>query len=679
MSDITKKDPTSLRVIKPPAPFYIVGIGTSAGGLEALQDFFNNCPTNTGMAFIIVQHLSPNYKSLMPELLARNTSMKINEAHKDELVEPDHIYLIPSNKNITIKNGKLQLVDRPPNSQMNFSIDIFLHSLALDQREKSIAVILSGTGSDGTRGGEAIKEAGGTVFVQSPGSAKFDGMPRSAISGEIADYVLRPNEIPNELIDYISHPPFSDVITAADLGRNMSAMDRVLKILRGHTGFNFFPYKKPTLLRRTAKRINITKSDSLESYIDFLYTNPEEKFILVQEFLIGVTKFFRDEKAFKILQKNIIPNIVNNKKTRNEPIKIWVLACSTGEEAYSIAILFEEYLEKINSKIAYKIFATDIDERGVEKAARGFYPENIASYIDPKRLDNFFIKKDNGYQISPKIRKNIIFSKHDVLENPPFSKMDLVSCRNMLIYMEKQTQLKVLSNLHYSLRKEGYLFLGSAENIDVVQDRFSCIDHKWKIYQNISTARIISTTLSQPWIVEGRSNTINNNKPTASQKEKIDNKVSKVLSDMYNSASVCVNEYFEIVYAIGKLKKYAEMPEQGFSTNILEILPDEINIPISTGVRKMAKEGKEQIEKIITYVKGENTFSIKLIISLLDRKRNKSNNLFLITLLELSNRPLTNLEQKQLIPANKNHIEEIKGLREAVSYTHLTLPTICSV
>ncbi|MEM6963926.1 MAG: chemotaxis protein CheB [Bacteroidota bacterium] len=662
------KEHNTFQIVNPPNPFYIVGIGTSAGGLEALQEFFDNCPDNTGMAFVIVQHLSPNYKSLMPELLARNTSMKIDEAQDGEEVEPNRVYLIPSKKNITIQDGRLQLVKRPVSSQMNFPIDIFLYSLASDQKEKSIAVILSGTGSDGTRGGKAIKEAGGTVFVQSPDSAKFDGMPRSAILNDIADYILQPAEMPNELIDFVSHPQFSDVITAADLGRNVNAMDRILKIIKAHTGFDFFSYKKPTLLRRTAKRMNITKSESIENYIEQLYGNPDEKFTLVQEFLIGVTKFFRDEEAYKILETQIIPNIVEEKKLKTEPIKIWIVACSTGEEAYSIAILFEEFLRKIKSNYSYKIFATDIDGRAIDIAAKGIYPDTIALDISSERLNSYFIQKDNGYQILPKIRKNIIFSKHDVLNNPPFSKMDLVSCRNMLIYLEKNTQSKVLSSLHFSLKQGGYLFMGSAENIDLLHDSFEEVNQKWKFYRNINPSKLISTDRKEPWRIERNGEPIYAPNQVKTYRGKIEREVNQLLAEEFKSVVVCIDENYDIQYAVGKLKKYARMPDEGFSTNLMDVLPDEINLPVSTGIREVSKGNDSLITKKIDYLNDGVLSKIKLNIKLLGRRKIR-NKLFLITFIEEMERPLTEEEQKKVIPNLQNQMEEVLGLREALNDT----------
>lgn len=669
-----KEKTTSFQMINPSSSFYIVGIGTSAGGLEALQEFFENCPTDTGMAFVIVQHLSPNYKSLMPELLARNTSMKINEANDGEVVEPNHIYLIPSNKNITIEQGKLQLVQRPAGGQMNFSIDIFLHSLAEDQKERSISIILSGTGSDGTLGGKAIKEAGGTVFVQNPDRAKFDGMPRSAIDNHIADYILQPHEMPNELVDFISHPQFSDVITKTDLSHNMDTMDIILKIIKRHTTFDFFPYKKPTLLRRTAKRMNITKCESMEDYVEVLHTDPDEKFILVQEFLIGVTKFFRDNEAFKILEEQVIPNIFEEKRTKKEPIKIWIVACSTGEEAYSIAILLEEYLTKNKSNRTYKIFATDIDGKAIDIAAKGIYPENITSDISQARLNNYFIQKENGYQISPKIRKNIIFSKHDVLHNPPFSKMDLVSCRNMLIYLEKKTQIKALSSLHFALKEGGYLFTGNAENIDILHKSFAEVNQKWKIYRNMRPAKLISTDREEPWRVDKNREGEYADPHSKTNKGRIEREINQVLADELQGVSVCINDGFEIIYAVGKLKKYAQIPEEGFSNNLIDILPDEINIPISTAVREVLKGKINPIVKHINYVKDGHLAKIKLIAKSIGSKSRRGHQ-YLITFIEEQKRPLTETEVAEVIPTLRSQQEEVKGLREALNDSRENLQT----
>ncbi len=329
--------------------FHIIGIGSSAGGLKALEEFFDHCPSDTDCAFVIVQHLSLDHKSLMPELLSRHTKMIVAEAKQGDEVKPNHVYLIPGNRNITIRNGCLKLTKRPPSNQINFSVDIFFKSLAIEKKEKAICVILSGTGSDGTKGAKFVKEEGGTLFVQGLDSAKFDGMPKSVISQGLADFVLAPGEMPAELIEFIER----DSLNLGEVEGNIEgveSLERILKMIKSFVGYDFLSYKKPTLLRRTAKRMNITKNKTIAEYINFLYEDPEEKFVLAKEFLIGVTKFFRDQEAFDELKQKVIPNLIRTKKDSDEPIKVWVVACSTGEEAYSIAILLEEYFYMTKKK-----------------------------------------------------------------------------------------------------------------------------------------------------------------------------------------------------------------------------------------------------------------------------------------------------------------------------------------
>lgn len=654
-------------------PFYIVGLGTSAGGLEALELFFSNCPSDTGLAFIIVQHLSPDYKSLMPELLSRHTKMRVTEAKQGEVVQPDHVYLIPGSKNLTINAGKLRLTNRPPNTQMNFSIDIFFQSLALEQKERAIGIILSGTGSDGTKGGKSIKEVGGTMFIQNPDDARFDGMPRSSINGGLADFILTAAEMPDELIQFVTHPQFAKTITGVDLGKNLESIDRILKILKNHTGYDFFSYKKPTLLRRTAKRMNITKSDSVEDYIDFLYENPDEKYILVDEFLIGVTKFFRDPMAYKILENQVIPDIVEEKRSRNQPIKIWVVACSTGEEAYSIAILFEEYLAKKGyNNLKYKIFATDIDSKSIDIATKGSYSENIATDVSPSRLASYFIRKDNGFQIQPAIRKNIIFSKHDVLQHPPFNKMDLISCRNMLIYIDNNIQAKVLSSLHYALNRNGYLFMGGSESIGILSKNFNEVSTKWKIYRNVLPTKMINIDANS-WRVETKSKGVaKRNRQAYSIEDKAIKAVNQDLMSEMEAVCVCVDEHFDILYASGKFKKHITIPEEGFSNNILKLLPDELIIPITTAARKLSKEESETIVKNVRVVKDKVIRNLRLLIKTLPLDGTNYRSI-LITIIEKAERSLTEEEVQYEMPTPGLNVEEIGELREALNETRENL------
>ena len=654
-------------------PLYVIGIGTSAGGLEALETFFSACPSDSGLAYVIVQHLSPDYKSLMTELLSRHTKMQVSEALEDVVVEGNQIYLIPGNKNLSIKDGRLKLVDRPKGGQINFSIDIFFHSLAAEQKERAIGVILSGTGSDGTRGGKSIKEVGGTVFVQSPESSKFDGMPRSAINHGLADYILTPDQMPQELLQFISYPHLDKAITGVDVSKDLDAMDRILMILKDHTGYDFFSYKKPTLLRRTAKRMNITKSESVESYIEYVYEHPNEKFILVDEFLIGVTKFFRDDAAFKILEKEVIPKIVKDNKSKRRSIKAWVVACSTGEEAYSLAILFEEYLAKKKIEINYKIFATDIDGKSIDSAARGVYSENIATDVSPERLSRFFIRKENGFHILPTIRRKIIFSKHDILQHPPFNKMDLVSCRNMMIYLDANIQGKVLSSLHYALNLDGFLFMGSSENIGNLNKNFTEISSMWNIYKNVIPTKVTGIGSREKWNIENRTVLSGGDiRRKVNFNEKVIQATNQSLMEDLDVVCVCIDENFEILHASGRFKKYIIFPETGFSNNLLKIIPDELIIPITISTRKLLKDNLGPVIKIVKIIEDDQVKIVKIIIRLLGLGTLNFNS-FVITIIEKSEHTLTEIEKQNSTPLKIGQSEELIELKDALNETRENL------
>jgi len=654
--------------------FYIVGIGASAGGLEALEKFFSNCPGDTGMAFVVIQHLSPDYKSMLTELLGRRTIIPVTEAKDRELIKPNHIYLIPVSKNIQVQHGRLHLINRPDNNSPNFSIDLFFRSLAIEQKEMAIAVILSGTGSDGTRGGKSIKEVGGTVFVQHPESGRFDGMPRSAISSGIADCILTPEEMPNELIQFTNHPHFAKtMMTGVELGKDIESIDRILKILKSHTSYDFFSYKKATLLRRTAKRMNITKCKTVEAYIDYLYENSEEKYTLVNEFLIGVTKFFRDPAAFAILEETVIPQVVKlieENKNTEDYLKIWVVACSTGEEAYSIAILIEEYLSSKGIKMKYKIFATDIDRKSLDVATRGLYLENIINDITKDRISKYFIKQGGYFKILPKIRKNIIFSKHDILKDPPFNRMSLISCRNMMIYIENDVQKRILINLHGALKMNGFLFLGNSESLGSLSEHFNKISNKWKIYENTSQVRIRSKATSRPYRMESPTiYTSTSDRLLPSFEKKVNKLVNKTLLNELNAVSICINKNFDIIQASGRLKKYVIIPEDGFSYNLQKLLPDELSIPIATGIRFLSKNNNEEkIIKKVKMVREEVLIELRVVINEIKLGMIAEAS-YLITIFEEVTRELTEDELTISQPASKDQMHEMQELREALEET----------
>lgn len=646
--------------------FYIVGIGASAGGLEALQSFFEYCPDSTGMAFVIVQHLSPDYKSLMPELLSRHTSMPVTEALNDEKVLPNHIYMIPGRKNIIIEDGILKLIHRPRTSEVNFSIDIFLNSLAEFKKEKSIGVILSGTGSDGSRGGKSIKEIGGTIFVQDPDTCKFDGMPRSAISHGLADYILSSADMPEELVLFTNHSDFGEIITGTDLGKKKEYIYRILKLIKNQTQFDFYNYKIPTLLRRTAKRMNICKMPTVEEYIEYLYNHPDEKYILSNEFLIGVTKFFRDEPAFKEIEKIVIPALLKG-IVPGQLIKAWSVACSTGEEAYSLAILLEEAKEKSKIDWKYRVFATDIDANAIESANKGIYNQNIMADVTPDRLKKYFIFKDGAYHISRDIRKNIVFSKHDILQNPPFNKMDLVCCRNMLIYIESGAQHKILSSLHFALKLNGFLILGPSENISKIGSKFEVISKKWNIYTNINPTRIIDIQNNSEWLINKNSTVASMSRTvTNSREEKILLSVNRQIMEDFNSASICITEKLDITYAVGKLKNYIEIPDEGYSNNLSRILPDNILIPITTGIRKIRTDKKKKyVTKNVRILNEDKIIHLKIIIQPLDPS-SKYHQFFTVTFINGDQRILSDSEREIILPEIVTNNEELGELKEAL-------------
>lgn len=619
--------------------FYIVGIGTSAGGLKALQSFFESCPDRSGMAFVVVQHLSPDYKSLMPELLAKHTNMSVAEARDQVQVEPNKVYLIPGRKNISIENSRLVLKNRPPTKQLNFSIDIFLESLAKEMQHQAIGVILSGTGSDGTKGAKAIKEVGGAVFTQTPESSGFDGMPRSVISHNLADFILHPQDMVSEIVQYVKNPQFNYLISGTDLSHKMESIDRILKVVKDNTGIDFLGYKTPTILRRTAKRLNIKKCKSIEEYIDHLYKDKSEADALAQEYLIGVTTFFRDDNVFEYLKSHIIPKIVEEAIDEKRGIKMWTIACSTGEEVYSLAMLIEEYLNIINKRIGYKIYATDIDENAIYKASKGIYSMTDVKGIQVDLLQKYFDKTSEGYKINLRIRQNVIFSKHNVVNNPPFSKMDLVTCRNLLIYFDTDNKTKTMNSIKYSLNPNGYLLLGNSETPGIFDKSFKPINTKVRVYQNKGMSSYMPPELKNWTLDRNIKNKVKGRRKVLTVEEIVNKAFQTKILEEFKSACVCVDESLTIIHAIGKLKRYINIPEDGFSSSLVKILPDNVLIPIQSGIRKLEREKLPEITKNVRIEIEDKQVSLKVLIEQI-AITNYFSGTYLITFLEQGNSPI---------------------------------------
>ncbi len=602
---------------------HIVAIGASAGGLEAIHEFFDHTENNNKLSYIIIQHLSPDYKSLLVELVAKHTNMEVVEAGNNMLVKPGCIYIIPNNKLMTIKNTKLILDEKIKDKSPNTAIDTFLHSLAKDQQEYAIAIILSGTGTDGTKGIEAIKANNGYVLVQEPASAKFDGMPNSAIASGFVDLVATPTAMPNMLQDIISgtlpveQETGKDVLAKAD----EVYLDKIFSLVYNNSGHDFNYYKSPTIIRRIERRIRFHGFKSMAAYVDYLENNDKEIKILGQEFLIGVTRFFRDKEAFESLSKEVIPQIVDGKKD-DEAIKIWVCACSTGEEAYSIAIKFDEYLKSKGKNNEVKIFATDIDETGLNLAQANNYPLTISKDIEPDILKNYFVKQDNGYAIISRIRKQIVFAKHNAFKNPPFIKNDLVTCRNMLIYVNQVLQQKLLATFHFALNENGFLFLGSSESAGFLKDGVKEISSKWKLYKKTTTERYLTQEIYRQAQVESGGKLTGYKTPGTIEKTEngITSDFTDVLINDLGYIGLYIDQEFEIKDTIGNFKSFLSLPDKKLNFNLLKMIPQTLAIAISTGVRKSQKQNTTIKINSTLFEKNNKSIYVDIIIKPIEGK-----------------------------------------------------------
>lgn len=571
----------------------IVCIGASAGGMEAIHDLFDNLPPDTGYSFIVIQHLSSEHKSLMAELLSKHTAMEVVEARENIPVQPNCVYVIPNNRNITISNRTLLLSGKEQGRSPNMAIDIFLHSLASDVGDKAIAVILSGTGTDGTKGIIEIKRSGGLVFVQDPTTAKFDGMPYSAISSGNIDFILSPESIAEELLTQHKKAPASVIVDALP-SEDEPLLAEILALIKAKTSCDFSLYKRPTIIRRLTRRMAFNNY-ALPDYLELLRQDEEEVKQLGKEFLVGVTRFFRDDGAFDDLKLKVIPEIVKN-KTPLEPIKIWVAGCSTGEEAYSMAILLREHLERSHMTNDVKIFGSDINREAIEFASRGCYSHAIADHVAPDLLEKYFTREDGKYRVISHIRKMIVFSHHDLIKDPPFGKIDLVCCRNMLIYVSPELQKRILAIFNFALNLGGFLFLGPSENIGVLKDSMVEISKKWKIYRKVKPAKSIAFETASSYTdspirrFTAPSITMT---PERTRKNLVEGVLNKVM-EQYALAGVLVDKDCFIIETFGDYRKYLHLPEKKFDNNLLKMLPARPSILVSSNFKK-AMMGEETI------------------------------------------------------------------------------------
>lgn len=565
--------------------FPIAGIGASAGGLEALEQFFGNMPVNSGIGFVVIQHLDPNHTGIMPELLQRTTAMKVIQATDSLQVKPDHVYVIPPNKSMSVLNGHLFLFEPIELRGLRLPIDYFFRSLATDQQENSIGIILSGMGSDGSLGLKAIKEKNGIVAVQDPATAKFNGMPDSAVKAVVADIVAMAKELPEKLIAFRKLSPVIYKKTETD-DKSKNNLDKIVILLRAQTGHDFSLYKKNTLFRRIERRMNVHQIQRISSYVRFLQENPGELDILFKELLIGVTNFFRDAALWDKLKEMVLPDLFNEAPD-GYVFRAWITGCSTGEEAYSLAIIFKEAYEKVkqNKNFTLQIFATDIDSDAIELGRKGVFSSNIASDVSPDRLSRFFVKDENGFRINTTIREMVVFAPHDVIKDPPFTKLDMLFCRNLLIYMEAELQKKLMNLFHYALKAGGVMVLGSAENDNSRNNIFSAIDPKLKIYKRSSGSANTELTDFPGPFTHNMKKTNDSIKPVKVT-DNLQNLTDQLLLQRFAPASVLINPEGDILYITGRTGKYLEPSAGKANMNIYAMAREGLQNELPGAIRK---------------------------------------------------------------------------------------------
>ncbi|WP_176961553.1 chemotaxis protein CheB [Mariprofundus sp. NF] len=580
-------------------PSYYVGIGASAGGLEAIEEFFKQAPEDAGMAYVVIQHLSPTHKSMMVELLSRHTEMPVLRAEDGMDVERDTIYLIPPNKTLSIFHDKLLLSEVDHSRELNLPIDIFFRSLAEDQGEKAIAIVLSGTGSDGTRGLRNIKEKLGMVMVQEPSSAKFDGMPKSAIATGLCDYILPPNEMPGQLMEYAKHPYASRSKISETVLTDEDGLTRIFYQLREKTAVDFTLYKPSTLVRRIERRMLVNQMHDLPDYVRFLESNQTEVMTLYREMLIGVTSFFRDSKAYELLEKTFLPELIRKKE--GQELRIWVAGCSTGEEAYSLAMLCHDCIERLEISVKVKIFATDVDRDAIIRAGNGVYPQSIAADVPDRLLARYFYRHEDSYHIIRQIREMVVFAQQNLVKDPPFTNMDMVTCRNLLIYLQPILQRKALEMFNFSLRPEGILFLGASETTGEMFEYFESLDNKWKIFRSRGKRRERSLTDADSMLYRKTITSMpysstplpRSYSQRLQEEERILDRLLQSITGSALTLALAVNEQMELQYVAGDTDGFFKLPSGKIENNIAKMAVKDLSIPLSTGIQKAFAKGEE--------------------------------------------------------------------------------------
>lgn len=622
--------------------FPVVGIGASAGGLEAFTQLLSHLPTNTGMAFVLVQHLAPNQKSMLSEILGRVTQMPVYEVQDKMAVEPNQIYVIPPNQIITISQGLLRLTTRPRIRQAIMTIDQFFLSLAADRGSKAIGVILSGGDGDGSLGLEAIKASGGITFAQSEDSAQVSSMPNTAIATGNVDFILPPGEIAEKLATISHHPYINSLLSNVSSKKLLDDSDNlsvIFNLLKTSTGLDFSQYKRNTIVRRLLRRMVLYRLEKLDDYVHYLQENKKEVQALYQEILISVTNFFRDADAFEALKEKVFPTILRG-RSPDSPIRIWVAGCSTGEEAYSIAICLLEFLANHPSKPPIQIFATDVNEIAIEKARLGIYQQSQMLDVSSLRQERFFTAVEGGYQINKSLRELCIFARQNLICDPPFSRLDLISCRNVFIYFGTTLQKKVLSMFHYGLMPTGFLLLGTSETVGEFPELFTSIDRKNKIYAKQQNSVWLNLELQQGGYPEKMNTVDPNSAPKSINELEVQSLADEIILQQYAPVGVVINEQLEIMQFRGQTGLYLDPTPGRASLNLLNMVKEELRLDLQTALYEAQQDGqavkKQRIplrEQKSSRAK-ESVLSREVRINVIPFKRTATNEDYFLVLFE---------------------------------------------
>ena len=626
---------------KPQGSFPIVGIGASAGGLAAFEAFFSGMPQDKepNMAFVLVQHLAPDHKSILTELIGRYTRMHVSEVTDGVVVQPNCAYIIPPNRDMAFLNGTLQLLEPASPRGQRLPINFFFRSLAQDQHERAICIVLSGTGSDGTLGLRSIKGEGGMAMAQTPESTEYDGMPRSAIATGLVDYVLPATEMAGHLIAYVAHAfGQGDQPFPAQLTKSEDALKKIFILLRAQTGHDFSQYKHNTIKRRIERRMAVHQIADLGGYVRFLQQTPVEVEAIFRDLLIGVTNFFRDPEAFAELEAKVIPSLFADKPV-GTAVRIWICGCSTGEEAYSIAILLQEQMDRLKRHYILQIFATDIDNRAIDQARSGLYPASIAADISQERLERFFTPEADGsaFRINKVIRDLLVFSEQDVIKDPPFSKLDLISCRNLLIYMDSDLQKKIIPLFHYALSPGGRLFLGTSETVGEFVLLFSVLDRHAKLYQRkedpANAQRLPLGRFTSP-MTEEVTDQRRYGQALGGGNISLREITERILLERYAPVSVLVSELGEILYLHGSTGRYLQMASGEPNVNILKMAREGLKRDLTIALRQAVRE-KNRVERPGLRVKTNGDYSTVNLTLLPIPDLITAQNLYLVILEEI--------------------------------------------